>query len=68
MDAGEELSVRYLPVDSLADGTKIFVAEGDVPEGIPVELRIDSEGQTTAVYADGSTEDDGPAPAAPGEA
>jgi len=63
-----ELSASYAPAGALADGTRVLVAKGNVPEGIPVELHIDGRtNRTTAIYADGSAEDYGPSPSAPGE-
>lgn len=65
-DQDSGLSVSYRPAGLNSDGFRIYLATGAIPDGIPVELRVDDEDRTTAVYADGTTEDYGLSPSNPG--
>lgn len=68
IDTGEEVAIRYRPTGALDDGTHVFVADGPVPEGIPVETHVIGGIQVKAIYADGFIDDDRyPHPSRPGE-
>ena len=56
-DTGEMVHVRYVPT-VVENGIKIFVADGPVPEGIPVELHVKGDTQVKAIYADGHVDDE----------
>lgn len=58
IDTGEEVAIRYGPAGTLDDGTEVFVADGPVPEGIPVETHVIGGFQVKAIYADGFIDDD----------
>lgn len=58
IDTGEEVAIRYGPAGTLDDGTEVFVADGPVPEGIPVETHVIGGIQVKAIYADGFIDDD----------
>lgn len=55
---GEMRSVRYVAARIEGDGTRVFIADGPVPEGIPLELHVLDDVQTKAVYADGYVDED----------
>lgn len=57
-DMGERLIVRYAEARIESDGTRVLIADGPVPEGIPVELHVLDDVQTKAVYADGYVDED----------
>ncbi len=57
-ETSERLSVRYVRARIESDGTSVLIADGPVPEGIPVELHVLDDVQTKAVYADGSVDED----------
>lgn len=41
-----------------SDGTRVLIADGPVPKGIPVELHVLDDVQTKGVYADGYVDED----------
>lgn len=53
IDTGEEIAIRSHLAEVLDDGTEVFVAEGPVPDGIPVETHVIGSLQVKAIYEDG---------------
>lgn len=53
---------------SLEDGSQVFLVDGPVPDGIPVELHVRGDTQVKAIYSDGHIDaDPSPHPMQPGE-
>ena len=57
-NTGEEITVTYTPVTVEADGTRILIAEGAVPDGMPVEIHMLGLSLVKAIYADGYVDHD----------
>lgn len=67
IDTGEEVAIKFRPAGALDDGTEVFVADGPVPEGIPVEMHVSDGIQVKAIYADGFIDEDRSPHPKPGE-
>lgn len=57
-NTGEKITVTYSPVTVEADGSRILIAEGAVPDGMPVEIHMLGLSQIKAIYAHGHVDHD----------
>ena len=57
-NTGEKITITYSAVTVEADGTRILIAEGAVPDGMPVEIHMLGLSLVKAIYADGYVDHD----------